>query len=55
MRISPDFFTTPGVGPVMGRSFNEGKRSRRLRNYAAILTDAYWRQRLDADPHILGR
>src|SRR5204862_3629607 len=23
MRISPDFFTTLGVGPVMGRSFNE--------------------------------
>src|SRR5688500_6673926 len=23
MRISPDFFTTLGAGPVMGRSFNE--------------------------------
>src|SRR5215212_10175668 len=24
MRISPDFFTTLGAGPMMGRSFNEG-------------------------------
>src|SRR3984893_3193728 len=25
MRISPEFFTTLGVGPVMGRSFNEAE------------------------------
>src|SRR4026207_2104809 len=24
MRVSPDFFTTLGAGPMMGRSFNEG-------------------------------
>ena len=31
MRISPDFFTTLGVGPVMGRSFNEAETILRLR------------------------
>ena len=25
MRVSPDFFTTLGVGPVMGRSFTEAE------------------------------
>lgn len=55
MRISPDFFTTLGVGPVMGRSFNEVETISPIQNYAAILTDAYWRQRFNSDPHVLGR
>ena len=55
MRISPDFFTTLGVGPVMGRSFNEVETITPIENHAAILTDAYWRQRLNSDPHVLGR
>ena len=55
MRISPDFFTTLGTGPVMGRSFNEGETITPIEHPAAILTDAYWRQRLNADPHVLGR
>jgi predicted permease len=55
MRISPDFFTTLGAGPVLGRSFNEGETISPIENYAAILTDGYWRQRLNADPHVLSR
>ena len=55
MRISPDFFTTLGVGPVMGRSFNEVETIAPIEHHAAIVTDAYWRQRLNADPHVLGR
>ncbi len=55
MRISPDFFTTLGAGPVMGRAFNEVETISPIENYAAILTDAYWRQRLNSDPHVLGR
>jgi predicted permease len=55
MRISPDFFTTLGVGPVMGRSFNEAETITPNENHAAILTDSYWRQRLNSDPHVLGR
>ena len=55
LRVSPDFFTTLGVGPVMGRSFNEEETISPIEHYAAIVSDAYWRQRLNADPHVLGR
>ena len=55
MRVSPDFFTTLGVGPVMGRSFNEVETIAPVENHAAILTDAYWRQHFNSDPHVLGR
>ena len=55
MRVSPDFFTTLGAGPVMGRSFNEVETIAPIEHHAAIVTDAYWRQRLNADPHVLGR
>src|SRR4026209_1700107 len=56
MRISPDFFTTLGTGPVMGRSFYEAETITPIENHgAAILTDAYWRQRLNSDPHVVGR
>jgi hypothetical protein len=55
MRVSPEFFTTLGVGPVIGRSFNEAETITPVENHgAAILTDAYWRQRLNSDPNVLG-
>ena len=43
LRISPEFFTTLGVSPAMGRSFNE-EEARRSNDSVVILTDAYWRQ-----------
>ncbi|MDQ3120123.1 MAG: ABC transporter permease [Verrucomicrobiota bacterium] len=55
LRISPEFFTTLGVGPVMGRSFNETEAAMHENNGVVILTNAYWRQRLDSDPNVLGR
>jgi predicted permease len=55
LRISPEFFTTLGVGPVMGRSFNEAEADVAKNNGVAIVTDAYWRQRLNSDPNVLGR
>jgi predicted permease len=55
MRISPEFFVTLGVGPVMGRSFNEEEAAVAENNGVVILTDGYWRQRLNSDPHVLGR
>jgi predicted permease len=55
MRISPEFFTTLGSGPVMGRSFTEAEAEVAENNGVAIVTDAYWRQRLNSDPNVLGR
>ena len=54
IRVTPDFFQTLGRGPVLGRSFREEETSREGDN-AVILTDAFWRQRFDADPHVIGR
>jgi predicted permease len=55
MRVSPDFFTTLGV-PVMGRTFSEAETITPIEDRGvAILTDAYWRQRFNSDPNVLGR
>src|SRR5881394_4066713 len=55
LRVSPEFFTTLGVGLVMGRSFTEAEADVAENNGVAIVTDAYWRQRLNSDPNVLGR
>ncbi|HEX4496302.1 MAG TPA: ABC transporter permease, partial [Thermoanaerobaculia bacterium] len=53
-RVSPDFFSTLGLGPVKGRAFTEAETAEG-KNDAAILTDSYWRQQMGADPGVLGR
>jgi predicted permease len=57
MRVSPDFFATLGVNLAMGRTFteNEAEIAKGKGAGVAIVTDAYWRQRLNSDPHVLGR
>jgi len=55
MRVSPDFFATLGVNLAMGRSFTEAEAEVAENNGVAIVTDAYWRQRLNSDPNVLGR
>ncbi len=54
MRVSPEFFATLGANPVLGRTFDETETTYETAD-VAILTDAYWRQYLDADPAVLGR
>src|SRR6266404_3401219 len=53
-RVAPEFFTTLGVGPILGRSFTEEETTYQTDN-VAILTDTYWRQRFNADRNVLGR
>jgi predicted permease len=53
-QVSPEFFATIGIAPVMGRSFTEEETTYQT-DGVAIVTDAYWRQRLDGDPHVIGR
>ncbi len=53
-RVSPEFFSTLGLGPVMGRSFTEEETTFQT-DSVAILTDTYWRRRYNADPHVIGR
>jgi hypothetical protein len=54
MRVSPDFFSTLGLGPVIGRTFTDEETTSQT-NDVAILSDAFWRQRFNADPHVIGR
>src|ERR1700736_5276539 len=56
MRVSPDFFATLGVNLAMGRTFTEEEATiAKNTGGAAIVTDAYGRQRLNSDPNVLGR
>jgi predicted permease len=54
MRVSPDFFATLGLGPVSGRTFTEDETTSQT-DHVAILSDTFWRQRFNADPHVMGR
>lgn len=53
-RVSPEFFSTLGAAPVMGRAFTEEETSFQ-NDKVAILTDAYWREHANADPHVIGK
>jgi hypothetical protein len=53
MRVSPDFFSTLGLGPVIGRTFTEEETAHET-NHVAVLSDTFWRQRYRADPNVIG-
>src|SRR5438094_9824913 len=53
VRISPEFFATLGVNLAMGRNFTDEETD--PHKNVIIVTDAYWRQRLNSDPNVLGR
>ncbi len=52
VRVSPEFFATLGVSPVIGRNFTEEETA--AQKNVIILTDAFWRQNFASDPNILG-
>ena len=54
LRVSTGFFATLGVGPAMGRAFTDAEMTPGA-DRVAVVTDAYWRRRLDADPDAIGR
>jgi len=53
VRISPEFFTTLGVSPAIGRNFTDEETDPETN--VIILTDEFWRQNFNSDPNILGR
>ncbi len=57
-RVTPEFFATLGVPFAIGRGFADADMDYGTTYRAggvAVVTDAYWRDHLDADPHVLGR
>jgi predicted permease len=53
-QVSPDFFSTLGLGPGIGRAFTEEETTYQT-DGVAILSDPFWRQRYNADPNVIGR
>jgi predicted permease len=54
MRVSPDFFATLGLGPVIGRTFTEEETTSET-DHVAILSDTFWRQQYNSDPRVIGK
>jgi predicted permease len=54
LRVSPEFFATLGVGPIMGRAFTDDEMTYNTDD-VAILSHTYWKQKLSSDPSVLGR
>jgi predicted permease len=54
MRVSPDFFATLGLGPAIGRTFTDEETTSET-DHVTILSDAFWRERFNADPNVLGK
>src|SRR6202790_1243001 len=54
MRVSPDFFSTLGLGPSIGRTFTDEETTSET-DHVAILSDSFWRQRYNADPNVIGK
>jgi hypothetical protein len=53
-QVSPDFFSTLGRAPALGRVFKEEETGYQT-DAVAIITNSFWRERLSADPHVVGR
>jgi len=54
MYVSPDFFETLGVALAAGRSFSD-QETLPGSDLVVVLGDRAWRERFEADPHVLGR
>ncbi len=54
MRVSPDFFSTLGLGPAIGRTFTDEETTSDT-DHVAILSDAFWRQQYNGDPNLIGK
>jgi putative ABC transport system permease protein len=54
--VSGNFFDVLGVQPILGRTFNTQEQADRPGAApVAVISEALWRRRYFADPHILGR
>ena len=53
-RVSPEFFATLGVGPVIGRGFTEEETTPQT-DKEVVLTDSYWRQHFNGEREVIGK
>src|SRR5690348_5933773 len=53
--VSGDFFDVLGVRPTMGRTFTPEEDRTAGAHPVVVLSHAFWKERLDADPGVLGK
>jgi putative ABC transport system permease protein len=53
-RVTPQFFATLGVQPILGRTFTDAEAQPGA-NSAVVLSHLFWTRRYGADPGIVGR
>ena len=53
-RVTPEFFDTLGVKPLMGRAFTDAEMTHQT-DHVAMLSYEYWQTRFNADPNVLGK
>src|ERR1700723_600957 len=53
-RVSPVFFSTLGIGPMVGRAFKEEETSYETDN-VVVISNAFWRHSANGDPYIIGK
>ncbi len=52
--VSPDYFSTLRVQPMLGRFFDP-QREHLGASPTLVITERFWRMRLNSDPHVIGR
>lgn len=52
--VSPEYFSTLGVAPLLGRFFDSAQESPGAAP-TVVVSERFWRMRLQADPHVAGR
>src|SRR5262249_5917043 len=53
--VTQDFFATLGASALLGRTLGPGDDDAPNGSAAAVLSNAFWRTRFNADPGIVGR
>jgi predicted permease len=53
-KVTPEFFSTLGVTPLIGRAFTDAEMTYQT-DHEAILSYEYWRTEYNADPGAIGR
>ncbi|HKW96503.1 MAG TPA: ABC transporter permease [Bryobacteraceae bacterium] len=53
--VSGNYFSVLGVGPILGRVLEAKDDSVLGGNHVAVLSDAFWRRRFQAQPSVLGK
>jgi predicted permease len=55
LAVTPNFFDFVGIPVALGRTFSEAEALPERQPRVAVLSDAFWHRRFNADPSLVGR